>query len=81
MSHYNGTFAFTKYKQWQGSKKTIYLNQKLPLVLLKAKIILNMQVTIVGNSMLVYFLLLTSVTALAFPKFMGMLVDCVNKRQ
>jgi hypothetical protein len=27
MSHYNGTFAFTKYKQWQGSKKTIYLNQ------------------------------------------------------
>jgi ABC-type bacteriocin/lantibiotic exporter with double-glycine peptidase domain len=26
------------------------------------------------------FLLLTSVTALAFPKFMGMLVDCVNKK-
>ncbi|MFY8110960.1 MAG: ABC transporter ATP-binding protein, partial [Flavobacterium sp.] len=25
-------------------------------------------------------LLLTSVTALAFPKFMGMLVDCVNKK-
>nr|WP_315155122.1 ABC transporter transmembrane domain-containing protein [uncultured Flavobacterium sp.] len=26
------------------------------------------------------FLLLTSITALAFPKFMGMLVDCVNKK-
>jgi ABC-type multidrug transport system fused ATPase/permease subunit len=26
------------------------------------------------------FLLLTSVTALAFPKFMGLLVDCVNKK-
>ena len=26
------------------------------------------------------FLLLTSVTTLAFPKFMGMLVDCVNKK-
>lgn len=26
------------------------------------------------------FLLLTSVTALAFPKFMGMLVDCVHKK-
>ena len=26
------------------------------------------------------FLLLTSVTALAFPKFMGMLVDCVNEK-
>ena len=26
------------------------------------------------------FLLLTSVTALAFPKFMGMLIDCVNKK-
>lgn len=26
------------------------------------------------------FLLLTSATALAFPKFMGMLVDCVNKK-
>ena len=26
------------------------------------------------------FWLLTSVTALAFPKFMGMLVDCVNKK-
>jgi ABC-type multidrug transport system fused ATPase/permease subunit len=26
------------------------------------------------------FLLLTSVTALAFPMFMGMLVDCVNKK-
>jgi hypothetical protein len=38
---------------------------KLPLVLLKAKIILNMQVTIVGNSMLVWFFN-NSVTALAF---------------
>jgi ABC-type multidrug transport system fused ATPase/permease subunit len=27
-----------------------------------------------------FFLLLTSITALAFPKFMGMLVDCVNKK-
>jgi ABC-type multidrug transport system fused ATPase/permease subunit len=26
------------------------------------------------------FLILTSATALAFPKFMGMLVDCVNKK-
>jgi ABC-type multidrug transport system fused ATPase/permease subunit len=26
------------------------------------------------------FLLLTSITALAFPKFMGMLIDCVNKK-
>ena len=26
------------------------------------------------------FLLFTSITALAFPKFMGMLVDCVNKK-
>jgi hypothetical protein len=33
MSHYNGTIAFTKYKQWQGSKKTIY--QQVPPVLLK----------------------------------------------
>jgi ABC-type multidrug transport system fused ATPase/permease subunit len=27
-----------------------------------------------------FFLFLTSLTALAFPKFMGMLVDCVNKK-
>ena len=26
------------------------------------------------------FLLLTSVTALAFPKFMGMLIDCVKNK-
>ena len=27
------------------------------------------------------FLLLTSVTALAFPKFMGMLIDCVKNKE
>jgi integral membrane sensor domain MASE1 len=52
---------------------------KLPLVLLKAKIIFKYA----GNNSWKFYvglvLLLTSVTA--FPKFMGMLVDCVNKRQ
>ena len=47
----------------------------------KAKIIFNYA----GNNTWKFyvgliFLLLTSVTALAFPKFMGMLVDCVNKK-
>jgi ABC-type multidrug transport system fused ATPase/permease subunit len=47
----------------------------------KAKIIFNYAENHTWKFYLgLLFLLLTSVTALAFPKFMGMLVDCVNKK-